>query len=222
MAVDIGDWKADSPSSAATGALKRIREKVEAAELAADPDADISWVEKDAVGRFIQAVIEGYHEELGGTRYKREAVTDQVAVGTPGPATVSFVTNRQFGDGRTRAVMNGIRDFSLTRNTPTTFDYDPYGDGFGPRAGDVVIIEEVVAGWDVITVVGGSTSFVTESTYVVNSVRILFNGIFMTTGYSSTDGKNWTIDPYGDGLGPLAGDSLHIEGTVDAFDFVPA
>ncbi len=64
MAVLIGDWNANGPASGATGALKRIREKVEAAEIAADPDADISWVQEAAVGRFVQSIIEGYHEEL--------------------------------------------------------------------------------------------------------------------------------------------------------------
>ncbi len=219
MTVDVGDWNVGGSSDDATGPLKAVRERWEALELGTTPPGAIDWMEQgdlaSPIARMIDAILQGALA-AGGGGYKREDVTDQVAVGEPGPETVSFVTKRQFGDGRTRAVMNGIRDFSLTRNTSTTFDFDPYSDGFGPRAGDVVIIEEVVQGWEEITVPGGTSLFVTESTYLTGW-RMLLNGVFWTEGVTTVDGKNWVIEPYGPGTEPLLGDTLHVEGPVDAF-----
>ena len=68
MPVVIGDWNVGGPASGASGAMKRIREKWAAAEQAADPDADLSWMEAEAtaapIARMVQAIAEGYHEEL--------------------------------------------------------------------------------------------------------------------------------------------------------------
>jgi hypothetical protein len=68
MAVLIGDWNGDGPASGATGALKRIREAWQALELAADPTLtvipDLDWMKSPALGRMMQALTQGYHEEL--------------------------------------------------------------------------------------------------------------------------------------------------------------
>ena len=214
MTDPLGHMNVGGPLSGASGALGLVRQILEVAF-----GTSTDWVASEGNEEYIRAILSGSLDatsSAGG--YKREDVTPQVAKGDPGPGTRSFTTVRRFGEGRTRAVMNGVRHFSLVQNTPTDFDFDPYGDGYGPRAGDVLVIEEVVTGWEELSVPGGVSTFVTTSTYLLGSYRVLLNGVFWEDGVSTTDGKTWTVEPYGPGSAPLPGDTLHVEGPVDAFD----
>ena len=64
MAFSLGDWNADGPSSGATGAMKRVRLAWEAAEIAADPETSLDWMQDASIGRMALAFLQGYHEEL--------------------------------------------------------------------------------------------------------------------------------------------------------------
>lgn len=63
MPFDIGDWNQDGPSSGATGALKRIRQYLEAAPT---PDAwpDAMWVDTVATEYLVKSIVQGIWEEV--------------------------------------------------------------------------------------------------------------------------------------------------------------